>query len=47
MGRFRLSGHGKDPVKTCCGRVKNVVNTAWCGLLQHGTCKRIVIIAKA
>jgi hypothetical protein len=29
MERFRLSGRGEDPVKTCCGRGKNVVNTAW------------------
>jgi hypothetical protein len=29
MELFRLSGRGKDPVKTCCGRGKNVVNTAW------------------
>jgi hypothetical protein len=28
-GQFRFSGRGKDPMRACCGQVKNIVNTAW------------------
>jgi long-subunit acyl-CoA synthetase (AMP-forming) len=48
MGRFKLSGRGKDPVKTCCGRAKHVVLGRIEDLIRSSTWqKRIVIVAKS
>jgi hypothetical protein len=41
-----FSGRDKDPMRTCRGRVKNVVNTAWTYWRSTTWQRRTVIIKK-